>query len=142
MTKTSGPQNKRIGENEMMQRLSHVFWLLVLAPFIVGGCAIQYYDRATQTEHLWGLGHMKMRVALPDEGVKAIVKSTEVVGVSVAVGSDESHILLGWNRFTRLNVTSESTSIRLLWPSSDLFSVRVGSRPPFLPVSENTKKTQ
>lgn len=106
--------------------------LIVLVSIMSGGCAIQYYDKATQTEHLWGIGHMKMKVAPANEGVKAIVKSTEVAGASITIGNDESNILLGWNNFTRLYVTSESASVRLLWPSSDLFSVRVGSRPPFL----------
>jgi len=107
--------------------------LIVLVSIMSGGCAIQYYDKATQTEHMWGIGHMKMKAAPATEDVKAIVKSTEVIGASISFGDDESHILLGWNNFTRLYVTSESASVRLLWPSSDLFTVRVGSRPPFLP---------
>ncbi len=109
------------------------FYIIVLASVMTSGCAVQYYDKATQTEHLWGIGHMKMKVSPANEGVMAIVKSTEIVGASIMFGNDESHILLGWNNFTRLYITSESASVRLLWPSSDLFSVRVGSRPPFLP---------
>jgi hypothetical protein len=108
------------------------FVLLLLMLFINSSCAVQYYDKTTQTEHLWGIGHFKMKVAPPIEGLQAVFKSNEVVGASVKVGADDSHLVLGWNNASQMYVVNESASVRLEWPNSDMFSVRVGSKPPFL----------
>ena len=105
---------------------------------------MQYYDIATQTEHLWGLGHFRMQVKSPNEGVKAIVKGSNVIGASVKMGADDYHMLFGWNSTSQISVVSEEASVRLEWPTSDMFSVRVGSRPPFLPdnsILDSDKKT-
>jgi hypothetical protein len=110
-------------------------------PFVIvmhGGCAVQYYDEVTQTDHLWGMGHFKMKVAPPNEGVQATVKGATVVGASVKIAPDDTHVVIGWNETSQMDVVSEGASVRLEWPTNDLFSVRVGSRPPFLPDSEET----
>lgn len=97
-----------------------------------GGCALQYYDPATQTDHLWGVGHFKMKVAPANEGVQATVKGATVVGASVKIAPDDTHVAVGWDQTSQIAVVSEGASVRLEWPTCDPFSVRVGSRPPFL----------
>jgi len=109
-----------------------IWGLVALAQMCMSGCAIQYYDSATQTEHLWGFGHMKMRVAPPVDGVQALYKGKEVIGASIGFGGVDDHFLLGWNSYKQLTIIGKSTSIRLEWPDSDLFNVRVGTCPPFL----------
>ena len=99
---------------------------------------MQYYDPATQTEHLWGVGHFKMKVAPPNEGVQAIVKGATVVGASVKIAPDDKHVVIGLDKTSQMAVVSEGASVRLEWPTNDLFSVRVGSQPPFLPGCEKT----
>jgi hypothetical protein len=111
--------------------------VVIVASLVCAGCAVQYFDKTTQTEHLWGVGHFKMKVAPSSEGVQAIVKGNEVLGASVKVGDDDCHVVLGWSRTTQLSVISESASVRLEWPTNDFFTVRVGSRPPFLPNGED-----
>lgn len=106
--------------------------MTILAALALSGCAIHYYDPESGTEHLYGFGHMRMRVSEPVEGVRATVKSTEVLGASIGVSKDDRHIVAGWNRRTRLDAIDENTSVRFEWPTSDLFDVRVGSDPPFL----------
>ena len=113
--------------------------LLTLAIVFYGGCALHYYDPVTQTDHLWGVGHFKMKVAPANEGVQAIVKGATVVGASVKIASDDTHVVVGWDTTSQIAVMSEGASVRLEWPTSDLFSVRVGSRPPFLPNNEETE---
>jgi hypothetical protein len=108
---------------------------MLLLPVAIGvftGCAVQYYDPVTQTEHLWGFGHFKMKVAPANEGVQAIVKSATVVGASVKFAPDYNHLVVGVDKTSQMTVVSEGASVRLEWPTNDLFSVRVGSRPPFL----------
>lgn len=119
---------------------SRKMWLLLLLLAIVvfEGCAVQYYDPATQTDHLWGVGHFKMKVAPANEGVQATVKGATVVGASVKIAPDDTHMVVGYDQTSQMAVASEGASVRLEWPTNDLFSVRVGSKPPILPTSEET----
>lgn len=94
------------------------------------GCAIHYFDPTTGTEHLWGLGHMKMKVAAPNEGLKAVVHGTEVVGLAAGALKQHGYLSVGFQRRQRLDILGEDTAIRLEWPDSDFFSVRVGSEFP------------
>lgn len=107
--------------------------MLPVIAFILqnAGCAVQYFDTTTQTEHLWGFGHFKMKTLAPTEQVQATVKGVEIIGASIKAGADDYHLMFGWNSTTQMNVLSEGASVRLEWPNSSLFSVRVGSKPPF-----------
>jgi hypothetical protein len=83
-----------------------------------------------------------MKVAPANEGVQAIVKGATVVGASVKIAPDDTHVAVGWDRSSQIAVISEGASVRLERPRNDLFSVRVGSRPPFLPDHEKTDLKQ
>ena len=65
--------------------------IVVFFVLLNGGCAIHYFDSETGTEHIWGFGHMQMKVSASNEGVRAIVRGTETVGVAIGVGEDESY---------------------------------------------------
>lgn len=122
-------------------RISQVLRWFLLLPLVIivhGGCAVQYYDPVTQTDHLWGFGHFKMKVAPANEGVQATVKGATVVGASVKIAPDDTHLVIGLDKTSQMAVMSDDASVRLEWPTNDLFSVRVGSRPPFLPDHEKT----
>jgi hypothetical protein len=95
------------------------------------GCALHYYDADSQVEHLWGIGHMRMKAAPPQEGLRCVVKGVEVVGVVIEAGEAKYGTSVGWNRQSTLSILDEDASVRLEWPDSDLFNVRVGSKPPF-----------
>ena len=47
---------------------------VVLTAWLSAGCAVHYFDEATGTEHNWGFGHLKIKVAPPDEGLRALVR--------------------------------------------------------------------
>jgi hypothetical protein len=98
-----------------------------LCLFAGSGCAVQYFDPETGTEHLWGIGHMRMKVGQANEGVRAVVTGTDTLGLSAGSVASEWRITLGWERLSQFRVLDTDTSVRLEWPSSDLFSVRVGS---------------
>lgn len=70
---------------------------------------------------------MRMRVGEAAEGVRAVVTGTDTAGIAAGSGASERYITLGWQRLSRLRVVDENTAVRLEWPTSDLFSVRVGS---------------
>ena len=99
------------------------------------GCAIRYHDAKTGTEHVWGLAHVKMRVA-PVHGAPApaLATQTETFGLALLFGGDassDSGLGLGWDRRTRVLVPDDS-SLLLEWPSASLFDVRIGAQPPAL----------
>lgn len=129
--------------------LTRLFVLGVLMMlFLAGsGCAVHYFDRATGTEHLWGLGHLKMR-AVPQHSnqppwsnaVTAFVTGNQTLGLSLGTGPDHFGFAAGWDSRSRLNVIAPDTSFYLLWPTNsiwlpwqlrDLFTVRVGPDFPF-----------
>jgi hypothetical protein len=100
------------------------------------GCTIQYFDKETRTHHLWGFGHMKMRVPDPAENVQAVAQETEILGFGISKGEDKFSIVGGWHEQIKLNIIDEDASVRLEWPKADLFSVNAGSKPPLLQEKE------
>jgi hypothetical protein len=114
------------------------FWIFVMIICVVfmlaaSGCALHHYDEATGTEHIWGFGHMKMKVAPSNEGLQAIVHGTDVLGLSLGIGGQQNYLTAGWHRTQLLDVVAESTAIRYEWPDSDFANVRIGSKFPFRP---------
>lgn len=107
--------------------------LAILAAWLSAGCAIHYFDAATGTEHIWGIGHLKMKAAAPEEGVRAVVRGTDVVGISFGRADQQLYVTVGWHRIQRLDVLAEDTALRLEWPGSDFSGVRVGSAFPWFP---------
>jgi hypothetical protein len=103
---------------------------LTTSVLCASGCAIHYFDPATGTEHLWGFGHMKMKVAAPNEGLQAVVHGTGTVGIALGTLERQSYFHVGVQRRERLDVVDEDTAIRFEWPTNDLFHVRVGSEFP------------
>lgn len=103
-------------------------WLFTLA---CAGCGLHYFDPSTGTEHVWGFGHVKMRLAPSEEGLQAIARGTDVLGFSLGHADQQVYLTLGWHRVQRLDVVQESTAVRLEWPDADFVNVRVGSKFPF-----------
>jgi hypothetical protein len=107
---------------------------LILASLLMFqcGCAIHYYDAKTETEHLWGLGHMKMKVTEPNEGLEAVVHGTDVLGVSLGMARQHSYLTVGWHRVEFIDIRKESTAFRIERPWMSFSNVRVGSEFPLL----------
>jgi hypothetical protein len=110
-----------------MRRYTSLSLLLAVA---LNGCAIHYYDTDTQTEHVWGVGHMMMKAAQSNEGLEAIVHGTDAVGISIGKTSRQSYFTIGWQRLQYIDVLNESTAVRLEWPDGTFANVRVGSKFP------------
>jgi len=104
--------------------------LIALAVF-VSGCAIHYYDQETGAEHIWGVGHMVMRASAPEEGHQAIVRGTDVAGLTVGKSDAGGYLVVGWEKRQRIEIIDPNTAVRLEWPKGDLFNVRVGSEWPY-----------
>lgn len=105
---------------------------LAIAVHLSGGCAVHYYDAKTETEHVWGFGHLAMKAPRPQEGVRAVVTGADTLGLGIGSTPQEGYLSLGWHRSRLLQVTDANTQVRLEWPRSGFFGVRVGSEPPAL----------
>ena len=120
--------------------IRHVLKKYAVLMFVYGmlvcssGCAIHYFDPETGTEHLWGFGHMQMKVSPPNEGVQAVVTGVETLGLAIGDTPWEGYVSLGYHRLERLQIIEESTAIRLewsSWPNKDFTRVKVGTEFPY-----------
>lgn len=111
---------------------------IILACSLQVGCAVHYFDSDTNTEHIWGIGHMKMRIADAEEGVQAVVRGNGVIGFSVGRLDQLYYLTAGWHRTQRLDAIADNTCLRFEWPSSDFAKVRIGTN--FPPMVDDTSK--
>jgi len=102
----------------------------ILVAAMCAGCALQYSDSKTGTEHLWGFGHLAMKASVPNEGKKAIVRGATLCGIGFGLKDGWPFVIVGWERQQTMDVVDSNTSVRLEGPDSDLFKIRVGSQPP------------
>jgi len=116
-----------------MNDFTRAIILLCLSCLMFTGCAIHYFDTKTGTEHIWGFGHMKMKAAPKEEGLQAIVRGTDVLGLSMGSADNQAYLTLGWHNIQRIDIVAESTAVRLEWPNSDFVNVRIGSEFPGIP---------
>lgn len=77
-------------------------FVVALLSFSLPGCAIHYFDPETGTEHLWGFGHMKVKVTPVNKGLQAVVRGTDVLGISVGSTDRQSYLTAGWHYLGRL----------------------------------------
>lgn len=118
--------------------------LVVILPVILIGCAVHYYDKKTGTEHIWGFGHMKMKISASNEGLQAVVHGTDVFGISIGKADNQTYFTAGWQRLEFIDVVKESTSVRLEYdlPKSSFVNFRVGSEYPFDVQDPDTEKQE
>jgi H+/Cl- antiporter ClcA len=106
--------------------------LLSLIACQMCGCALHYYDRKTGIEHVWGIGHLRMKARQPAEGVRAVVTGSTTIGARVSVGEENASTTIGFAMSNRI-VVQDDSAVRLEWPDSSFFNVRVGTEfPPAL----------
>lgn len=99
------------------------------------GCALHYYDQRTGTEHVWGIGHVRMKAAPVTDKIDSVVSGTSAIGMNVGAGREEYYFSAGWD-YRRRIVIGTNAAMALEWPNADFFNVRVGTNPPFLNPAE------
>ena len=105
--------------------------VLCLVAFFQSGCALHYYDKRTGTEHVWGVGHMRMKAAPVTENIDSVVAGTSIVGVALGAGREDYYLSAGWD-YRRRIVIGTNAALTLEWPNADFFNVYVSDKPPFL----------
>jgi hypothetical protein len=109
------------------------FALSLVAPLLaasLAACAIQYYDAADQTQHIYGIGHIAYRVNKPEGTPEAIIVGTDIFGLGLGTTASTSGLTLGYASERRVEVIKRDASVTLGFPDSNLFDIQVGSEPP------------
>jgi hypothetical protein len=85
---------------------------------------------------------MAMKASAPSEGVQAVVRQVQTLGISVGAGAEQHHFTLGWDRQQRIEIIREDAAVRLEWPAGGAFSLRVGAHVPkwFHPTDAETAR--
>ena len=112
--------------------------ILVLA--LVSGCAVHYFDQKTGAEHIWGVGHMVMKISVPGEERQALIHGTDVAGVGLGKSDAGYYAIVGWEQRRRVEIINQNASVRLEWPHSDFLNLRVGSSWPDSIDESNSKR--
>lgn len=121
-----------------MVRGAGELFLLVVLILSANGCAFHFYDKETGTEHLWGLGHFRMK-APPQTGAQPVVTGSHMLGLNFSAGRDNYGIGVGYDSQSRITMPADGGSLLLEWPTNfpglphemrDLFNVRVGTNLP------------
>ncbi len=92
---------------------------------------MHWYDERTGTEHLWGVGHLAVKVSETDGyGVRAVVRQSTVLGAGAGVHESGGWAALGAHRDRRMRI-GDDTSVWIGWAGSSPFRARVGAVPPW-----------
>jgi hypothetical protein len=104
---------------------------MVIIGALLSGCAVYYRDRDSGAEHIWGFGHLSMKVISPNEGKQGIVQRTTLTGI--AVGSDNGSLgfSIGWDQREHILIYEENAALTIERPpSNDFFYFKIGTYPP------------
>lgn len=95
------------------------------------GCAIYHRDPDSGAEHIWGFGHLAMKVTPPLEGKQSIVRRATLTGIAISTGQDSFGISIGYDRKEHILIYDENTAISIQRPpSNDFFYFKIGIAPP------------
>ena len=74
---------------------------------------------------------MVMKASVSKEGHRALIRGTDVAGVTIGSSNEGGYFVVGWEKRQRIEIIDPNTAVRLEWPKGDLFNVRVGSEWPY-----------
>ena len=97
---------------------------------ILGGCAIYYRDRETGAEHIWGVGHLSMKVTAPYEEKQALIQRSTLAGIAAGMDNGSLGVSVGYDRREHILIYDQDTAITIQRPpSNDFFYFKIGSLP-------------
>ena len=115
----------------LLHRSSSRFLVIVFLSLYLTGCAIYYRDPDSGAEHIWGFGHLAMKVTPPLEGKQAIIRRATLTGVALGTGQGSFGISVGYDRNESILIYDENTAISIQRPpSNDFFYFKIGTAPP------------
>lgn len=100
---------------------------------LLPSCAVYYRDRDSGAEHIWGFGHLSMKVVPPHEGKQAIVQRTTLTGIAVGLDNGSFGLSVGWDQREHILIYDDNTAISIQRPpSNDFVYFKIGTYPPDL----------
>lgn len=103
----------------------------VIIGVLLPSCAVYYRDRDSGAEHIWGFGHLSMKVVPPIEGKQAIIQRTTLTGVAVGLDNGSFGLSVGWDQREHILIYDENTAISIQrHPTNDFFYFKIGTYPP------------
>jgi len=109
-----------------------------LAALLLQACAVEVYDPATDTTHLWGFGHLSVSKHTAGDGTTAVVTGVESYGLTVASRADETALNIGMRRNTRTEILSQDAELALEWNGNGPHALRARRSwlPPNAPLTQ------
>jgi hypothetical protein len=111
--------------------------LSLISTLHINGCSLHYYDPQTQAEHIFGIGHMVMKVQDAGANRIAVVKGINSLGIAGGTLEDGAYLGAGWSSHHNIQIFEPNTKLDLLWPTSDWLNLRIGES---FEKSESTNK--
>lgn len=106
------------------------FIILINSAVLINGCALHYYDKETGAEHIYGFGHMVMKVTPQTDAHKAVVLGTDLMGLGFGQNREGGFLSFGWNSQRRIAIFDDNTTVDLIWPDSSFLNTRIGHATP------------
>jgi len=116
----------------LFERLAKNIVSQIGIPVILSGCAVSHFDQETGTYHLYGLGHMKMKVEADKNVEKSaciVITGMESLGVVLLQEPGSYSVALGWEKKDQMRILAQDTSVNIESPKFfiDLFNLKVNS---------------
>lgn len=87
------------------------------------GCSVTYYDESSETIHVVGFSHMKMRVPEANNE-QSVYHQVISYGISAGTLREGGHFSLGYSENTVLDI-SDDQILCFIWPTSSLLDVNL-----------------
>jgi len=115
--------------------------IYVILGTVMSGCAVYYRDRASGAEHIWGIGHLSMKVAAPYEEKQAVIQRSTLTGIAAGMDNGSLGVSVGHDQREHILIYDQNTVITIQRPpSNDFFYFKIGSMPIEVDASANKPK--
>ena len=106
-----------------LKRIYPHYALTTLMAVCLSSCAVQTFDAKTGTAHLWGFGHLSLRVqgAEDDATLQAVTVGTQTLGANLDTTAFSSGAGVGYHSSRVTYVVSPNTQLRLEEPHTSKF---------------------
>ena len=106
---------------------------LLSAYAVSAGCALHYYDDKTGTEHLWGIGHMKMKIinASDKTTTQAVLVGLKTVGLRLDLAPTTRGLSIGFDDTRSATILDSATPLKIQTVSGEPFTLHLGAPPPW-----------
>lgn len=118
------------------QRRSPIIFALEVSIFLIIGLLLSsciHYIDDSGAEHIWGAGHLVLKVATPDKEKQAIIQRSTITGIAFGLNNESFGLSVGWDQRERILIYDENTLISIQrHPSDDFLRFDIGTDPPDL----------